>query len=140
MCLLAIIITFLIVNLGSIGYSQQKPAITYVAPPETDPTSGVQMYRTYCAVCHGVDGTGNGPAASELKRTPPDLTLIARRNGGQFPSFRVANIITGDAGLRVHGSREMPMWGNIFRDSQTDEVAKLRVHNLTQYIASIQQK
>ena len=99
------------------------------------------MYRAYCAVCHGLDGKGNGPAAPALKQTLPDLTLLAKKNGGQFPTFRVSNIITGDAHIIAHGSREMPMWGDLFRDIQrNDAMVKLRVHNLVDYLVSIQQK
>ena len=126
---------------ASVTLGQQAPTITHTPPANTDPTSGVQMYRSYCAVCHGVDGTGNGPAAPALKRVPSDLTQLAKKNGGQFPDFRVSNIITGDAAVTAHGSREMPMWGDVFRTLQRDDmVVKLRVHNLVDYLASIQQK
>jgi len=98
------------------------------------------MYRAYCATCHGLDGKGNGPAAAALRQAPGDLTLLSKNNGGQFPSFRVANVIQGDAEITAHGSREMPMWGDVFRELKRDDsLVKLRVHNLTQYIASLQQ-
>lgn len=98
------------------------------------------MYRTYCAVCHGLDGKGSGPAVPALKQKLPDLTLLSKKNGGEFPAFRVSNIIQGDAVVTAHGSKEMPMWGDVFRVLKRDEaVVKLRVHNLSQYIASLQQ-
>jgi len=28
----------------------------------TSPTSGVEMYKSYCAACHGTEGKGDGPA------------------------------------------------------------------------------
>lgn len=134
-------VTALVLCVTSTAYSQQKPIIKHVPPPDTNPTSGAEMYHAYCAVCHGVDGKGNGPAAPALRRTPPDLTLLTRKNGGQFPTFRVSNIITGDAAVAAHGSREMPMWGDVFRTIQGDEeIVKLRVHNLVEYIVSLQQK
>ena len=103
--------------------------------------SGAEMYRTYCAACHGIDGKGSGPAASALKTAPPDLTLISRRNNGQFPAFRITHIIDGYEVTAVHGSREMPIWGDYFRDRKRDEtILALREHNLTEYIRSIQQK
>jgi mono/diheme cytochrome c family protein len=99
------------------------------------------MYRAHCAVCHGLDGKGNGPAAPALKQLPSDLTQLSKKNGGKFPDFRVANVIQGDSVLVAHGSRDMPMWGDIFRSIQrNDPVVTLRVHNLTEYIASLQQK
>lgn len=131
----------LILCFGTSGSSQQKPTIEHVPPQETDPTSGPEMYRAYCAVCHGLDGKGDGPAAPALRRMPSDLTILAKKNGGEFPVFRVSNIITGDAAVQAHGSREMPMWGDVFRDIQrNDAIVKLRVHNLIQYLISLQQK
>ncbi len=123
------------------GNQLQKPTIKPTSPQYTDPTSGVEMYRTYCAVCHGIAGKGNGPAAPALKQALPDLTLLSRKSGGEFPSFRVSNIIQGDGEITAHGSKEMPMWGDAFRSLRRDEsVVKLRVHNLTEYIESLQEK
>jgi mono/diheme cytochrome c family protein len=69
--------------LPSLGASQ-TPA-RRVPAPYTSPISGSEMYREYCAACHGVSGKGNGPAAPALKTTPTDLTQLAARNGGVFP-------------------------------------------------------
>jgi len=91
-------ILVVMVSFALVGYSQlQKPTIKQTSPQYTDPTSGLEMYRTYCAVCHGVAGKGNGPAAPALRQAPPDLTLLSKKRGGEFPSFRVSNIIQGDA-------------------------------------------
>lgn len=109
--------------------------------PNTDDLSGAAMYGNYCASCHGTDGRGAGPAAAALKKAVPDLTLISRRSGGQFPAFRVTHIIDGYEIQAAHGNREMPIWGDYFRDRKRDEtVLQLREHNLTEYIRSIQQK
>ncbi|HWQ53508.1 MAG TPA: cytochrome c [Bryobacteraceae bacterium] len=104
------------------------------------PSSGPAMYRAYCASCHGVSGKGDGPAATALKRQPADLTALAGRHGGRFPSVRVFQSIEGDASIAAHGSREMPVWGAVFRQiGGSDEAAvKLRVRNLVRYIESIQ--
>ena len=56
---------------------------------------GRDLFRVYCATCHGVDGRGAGPMASELRRLPPSLTSYAVRNGGVFPSERLRTIIDG---------------------------------------------
>ena len=131
----------LAVSLGVLGYSQEEQPIRHGPAPNTDPSSGIEMYRTYFAVCHGLDGKGNGPAAAALKQRPSDLTLLRTKNGGEFHTFRVSNIIQADAAIPAHGSQDMPMWGNVFRALNRDEtLVKLRVHNLTQYIASMQQK
>lgn len=129
----------LAVSLSITVYAQ--PKIKHAAARDTDPRSGAEMYREYCAVCHGLDGKGNGAAAPALKRETPDLTLLSKKNGGEFPMFRVSNIIQGDAVIPAHGSREMPTWGDVFRELKRDEsVVKLRVHNLAQHIESLQQE
>jgi len=129
----------LVVGFAVTGFTQEKGTIKHIQAPSTDPASGVEMYRAYCAVCHGVDGKGNGPAAPALRIAPTDLTLLSRTNGGKFPDFKVSNIIRGDGSVVAHGSREMPMWGDVFREMNRDESkVTLRVHNLTQYIGSLQ--
>jgi mono/diheme cytochrome c family protein len=119
----------------------QQKQIKYVPIQPTSPASGQNMYTTYCAVCHGVDAKGSGPAADALKVPPPDLTGLARRNGGKFPFSRVANAIQVGPGLPVR-SGEMPAWGDLFwsmSDRHSSEV-QLRVTNLTDYIGSLQAK
>jgi mono/diheme cytochrome c family protein len=108
----------------------------------TSPASGHAMYKAYCAVCHGENGKGEGPAASALKVPPSNLTLLGKNNGGKFPSAQVNSAIRGTAHVTAHGSKEMPVWGQLFWDiSHGDESqVQLRVRNLTDYIESLQQK
>jgi mono/diheme cytochrome c family protein len=70
---------------------------------------GKREFDNKCAVCHGLDAKGGGPYAEQLKRGLPDLTTLARRNGGVFPVSRTYDTIEG-AG-RGHGTRAMPVWG-----------------------------
>src|SRR4051794_15340818 len=65
--------------------------------PYTSPASGQDMYKAYCASCHGLTGRGDGPAAPALKATVPDLTTIKARNGGKFPSAHIVQVVRGDA-------------------------------------------
>jgi mono/diheme cytochrome c family protein len=97
------------------------------------------MFRAYCASCHGVSGTGNGPVAATLKTKPTDLTQLAKRNNGAFPSESVASVIEKGK-ITAHGSSEMPVWGpELSRLSSHDpEVQLLRVHNLVSYIETLQ--
>ena len=101
------------------------------------------MFDTYCGVCHGPDAKGTGPAATALKTPPADLTQLAVRNGGKFPELRVVGAILGDSERPVaHGSKDMPVWGPVFRSLNRDAGAstQMRVANLTAYIRSLQAK
>jgi mono/diheme cytochrome c family protein len=103
---------------------------------------GQDLFHSYCASCHGLEGKGDGPAAAALKPSPANLTLIAKRNGGTFPAERVRKTIAGEeAGVVIHGSREMPIWGPIFRRIEDDQdFGDVRLQNLTGYLQSIQKK
>ena len=102
---------------------------------------GPDLYRFYCATCHGRDGKGNGPAAPALKVPPPDLTVLTRRQNGVFPSVEVETIIRGGTAMAAHGSDEMPVWGPIFHAlDPSDARVKARIAALVSHIVSIQQK
>jgi mono/diheme cytochrome c family protein len=121
---------------------QSSTAIKHVPVKVTSAASGKEMYVSYCAVCHGTDGKGNGPAASALKTLPADLATLSKNNGGEFPSLKVSQAIRGDANVVAHGTKEMPVWGSLFRDlSQGHEgEVQQRINNLTKYVESLQEK
>lgn len=119
------------------GQSQNQKQSVRLA----DSLQGPDIFHTHCAACHGADGRGNGPAAPALKTSPPDLTTIAKKNGGAFPAERVRGIIAGDQALISHGSREMPIWGEIFHQIENDrDYGHVRMQNIIEYLKSIQQK
>lgn len=127
---------------SSIGLSQrQRPK-----EPETKPfirsVEGPALFKAYCAVCHGTDGKGSGPMAGALKFGPADLTHIAARNRGVFPTERVEKIISGDEQVPAgHGTREMPIWGPVFSQIEWDrDLSPVRLHNLAKYLEEIQTK
>ena len=120
--------------------SQTKPPLKYVQPENVSAAKAPEMFRTYCAVCHGSDGRGGGPAADALKKRPADLTQLARKNGGKFPALHVANVVDGNGLEGAHGSRDMPIWGNVFRTLGDRNTVKMRVDNLTAYVESLQRK
>jgi mono/diheme cytochrome c family protein len=103
---------------------------------------GAQAFRTYCASCHGPVGRGDGPVAVQLRQSPPDLTQFSTRNGGVFPSVRLARIIDGHD-VAAHGIREMPVWGDAFMASpggQTPEQVSARIAAIVKYLAGIQER
>jgi mono/diheme cytochrome c family protein len=120
--------------------NENQPVIRKTPARLTSASSGKEMYRSYCAACHGNNGKGDGPASAALKSSPSDLTVLARRNAGKFPELRVFTAINGDLQVTAHGSKDMPTWGAVFRQMQGSDVAgvKLRIRNLTKYIESLQ--
>jgi mono/diheme cytochrome c family protein len=102
---------------------------------------GPDLFRFYCASCHGPDGRGGGPAASALKLRVPDLTMMSSRERGVFPKARVTAIVSGDQtpAIPSHGSREMPVWGPIFRALDPgDPLNKARIENIVAHLESLQ--
>ena len=108
-------------------------------PPQDD--KGQKLYMQHCARCHGTDAKGHGPVATTLKTAPSDLTNIPKE-GGKFPSIRISLVIQGEVGvteIAAHGTREMPVWGQVFRAITPDKAnAQLNVYALTKYIESLQ--
>jgi len=116
-----------------------QPTIKKVSPEYTPPSSGHDMFVAYCAVCHGTSGKGDGPAASALKKAPADLTMLAIKNGGKFPDTRISQYIAGEDTVAAHGTRDMPIWGTIFHSmNQSASIDQLRIHNLSEYIKTLQ--
>jgi len=112
---------------------------------------GKREYDAACAVCHGVSGKGDGPLRGELKSGVPDLTVLARDNNGVFPFDRVYQVIDGRREVRVHGPRDMPVWGSSFRSqssvyfedypaSDPGSSARSRILALTEYLYRLQGK
>ena len=133
-----------VLGMAARGSSAQAPA----APPlKTAPcesiasVEGKDSYTAYCAVCHGVDGKGHGPAAPALKMPTPDLTTLAQRQGGKYNVKAVQDAIFGRGRVPLaHGTTTMPIWGPLFRSADSDQARNtLRIHNLAKYIESLQQ-
>lgn len=121
---------------------------------------GKKLYTQYCASCHGVDGTGNGAAASTMSPKPSDLTQIAKRNGGKFPFYETMQVINGrspvsqnaDTSLpglpKAHGDAKMPVWGEVFSREELSKGTSLdlqlqatgKIMLITEYLQSIQAK
>ena len=126
---------------------QSETTIKKETIKNTSAASGEEMYKEYCAVCHGKDAKGNGPAAAALKMPPPDLTTLSQRHGGKYPATYVESVLKfGAKTFPAHGAKDMPIWGPLFGSISFDingidalQVTQ-RIHNLTQYIESVQAK
>ena len=75
--------------------------------------------------------------------------MLSKLNTGQFPRERVTGVIDGRTDVKVHGMRDMPVWGDWFNveavsedtDRETRElIVKDRIESLVSYIESVQQK
>jgi mono/diheme cytochrome c family protein len=112
---------------------------------------GETEFKNHCAVCHGTDGSGNGPILDFLKQVPPDLTKISQKNRGRFPAQKVYDTIVYINKVRGHGNSEMPIWGERYNREQirkegefgssVDGVAptQARVLELVFFLATIQE-
>jgi mono/diheme cytochrome c family protein len=105
---------------------------------------GGPIFQRYCASCHGLGGRGDGPTAVSLLTRPADLTAIAKRRGGEFPSGTIAQFIDGRFELPAHGSREMPVWGERFGSDVPDadlgeSISRGNIASLVEYLKSIQE-
>jgi mono/diheme cytochrome c family protein len=111
---------------------------------DTRTLSGMEMYQQLCASCHGVSGQGDGPVASLIKIGVPDLTRLAHRDGGEFPTEDVRRTIDGRFDRPAHGARDMPVWGWQFynsanaNDAEERAVVDSMIDRLVVYLRSIQ--
>ena len=126
----------------AVGAAQKRPIQTPQEKQLLDSFKGPELFKAYCATCHGKDAKGGGPMAASLRSAPPDLTRIAVRNGGSFPFLEVQKIISGERQPpATHGTREMPVWGPIFSEVTWDQdLGRVRIYSLTMYLESIQVK
>jgi mono/diheme cytochrome c family protein len=101
---------------------------TAAAQPVRD--RGKHEFETHCAVCHGADASGDGPLRPFLIKPPADLTTLARRNGGMFPTTAVMEMIDGrsTAGIGAHGPRQMPVWGEVYLEQAQQDPALAKLH------------
>jgi mono/diheme cytochrome c family protein len=125
----------LVVSARPVGAQTKIEKVPIKPTPITD---AKKMFDSYCAVCHGKEGKGNGPAAVSLTKVPADLTKISARNGGTFPGVKVRRYIEGLDEVPAHGTRDMPMWGELFKSLNRDTAA-LRVEGLAEYLKAMQQ-
>jgi mono/diheme cytochrome c family protein len=143
--ILALVGVALIIVFAEISFGQVEVREGPLTWKQAGITDGGELYSELCAVCHGTSGMGDGPAAPALKKRMPDLTGLAVRNDGVFPRDRVEDLITGRSRVIEHGTIDMPIWGDAFEGVRPDwkpfrrkALARQRIHNLTEYLATIQ--
>ncbi len=113
---------------------------------EDFPMFGALEFENSCAICHGFQGKGNGVIADSLKKQPSDLTQLSKNNNGHFPFTQVYRVIEGSPRVGVHGTRDMPVWGDRYREEAKKYNADAYVYSrglileLLTYIMSIQEE
>jgi cbb3-type cytochrome c oxidase subunit III len=103
------------------------PEIQAEPPPAYE---GRRLYVSYCQLCHGTGGKGDGPLAQKMQIRPADLTTTVRSRSDTI----LKKIITGEGRQTITGrdrhnllSDAMPEWKDIFNDSQIEAlIAYLR--------------
>lgn len=91
---------------------------------------GRRLYVSYCQLCHGPTGKGDGPLARKLQITPADLTTTIRSRSATV----LKKIISGEGRQTITGrdrhnllSDAMPEWSKVFSETQIDAlIAYLR--------------
>jgi mono/diheme cytochrome c family protein len=117
-----------------------------------EPAAGQREYQNRCQMCHGATGQGDGWMAQYLINRPPTLTQLKKNNGGKFPAADVYEIIIGRKPVKLHGPREMPVWGTIYRTEQQtagnakskaraadERTVRAKIRALTDYVEALQE-
>jgi mono/diheme cytochrome c family protein len=137
-------VVFVIGICAAVGAQQppaDKPTIKTTRAVPLASVGGKENFEAYCAVCHGKDAKGNGPAAPAMKVPVPDLTTFAARHKGKFDPIAVELIVkgTGKTATPAHGVETMPIWGDVFR-AEDPATQTLRIGNIVKYVQSLQVK
>ena len=119
-------------------------------PPRRGNEAGKNEYLKSCASCHGATGKGNGPVIKSLIKPPPDLTKLSE-NQRDIPFSRTYDVIDGRIEIMIHGTRDMPVWGDVYRrewnsglpptllsKELAEAMVRVRMLMLIEYIASLQ--
>lgn len=91
---------------------------------------GRRLYVSYCLLCHGPEGKGDGPLAKVMEIKPADLSTTIRSRSNTI----LTKIITGEGRQTITGrdrhnllNEAMPEWKDVFSDSQVQAlIAYLR--------------
>ncbi|HLH76773.1 MAG TPA: c-type cytochrome [Candidatus Binataceae bacterium] len=133
-------------QLFAIGAAAILTSLALVPRARAQVSAGEADYRDHCAVCHGPTGAGDGQAVMVLTGMQPgDLSLLAKNNGGSFPTARVFAAVTGRDSIPAHhlGPGGMPLWEGDMRRAggpslTSPAAAQARAWDLVRYVQSLQ--
>ena len=126
-----------------LGVTLRAAVLGAAGPDQATPSHaqmGADLYRMYCASCHGTTARGDGPLAASMRRTPPNLTEITKRQKGTFPRELIFKIIDGRERVAGHGGPDMPVWGDAFMriDNADRNSVQFRIQALVDYLETLQ--
>jgi mono/diheme cytochrome c family protein len=133
--------TLIRIALLALVFGLGAPLVAQEPSQEVQAGKGGMTFRHYCRSCHGEEAKGDGPVSQYLTPKPADLTRIAERNKGEFPTDKVYDAVAGGHPVKGHGTSEMPVWGTAFRESHvssSDEEVRQRILEVVAYLRSIQ--
>lgn len=101
------------------------------------PQHSEALFLRYCASCHGIGGTGDGPVADALKLRPTDLTQ------SKLALAELMKVIDGRRTVRGHGTAAMPVWGRVFEQAREGDPRQVRqslrdVQALAEYVRALE--
>ena len=116
-----------------------------------DNTVGKSEFEARCAMCHGATGKGDGWLGKGLIKPPPSIRELKKKNNGVFPLQSVTEIIDGRKAVSMHGPREMPVWGDVYRSEEKaasaarpgattsdEQMARAKIRALANYVLQLQ--
>ena len=82
-------------------------------------TAGAQIYTTYCATCHGIEGKGDGPAGTALEPHPANLADAGMMNNmsDTYLFWRIS-----EGGMVEPFNSAMPPWKGSLTEEQIWQV------------------
>ena len=87
------------------------------AKDEPNALIGSHLYRSYCLVCHGIDGKGAGPIARNLNLEPADLS------SEQYRTENVEDLAAIIGDYRGQAGAGMPNWGAMLSREELLDIA-----------------
>ncbi len=137
-------VALLLLAVTTLASCAQPSEVGAPSTPESRAAAGADVFRRYCASCHGFSAQGDGSVAASLRKPPADLTRIAARRGGAFDAPAIAAFIDGRERVAAHGPADMPVWGRRFDDrlegslAEETKLAPGDIYLVVEYLRSIQ--
>ena len=136
---------------GSIVLSAAIMTLALTSAYGAENTVGKNEYEMRCAMCHGASGKGDGWLGKGLIKPPPSLRELKKNNKGVFPMQLVTDVVDGRKAVGMHGPREMPVWGDVFRSEEKaasaarpgattsdEQMARAKIRALATYVSNLQ--